>query len=158
MSLIIYPDPAADSFVTLPQAELYISMLTLNGAEWALLTPDHQEQLLRIAYRDIIDHTDPTKYPTPLPVCVAESQALMAVHDHINALSGGATSTATTGALKKQKVGPIEREFYDVGGTTSTGGKVYRVPDMAMKCLEGIGYVFKKTQTKGLTQTILGHR
>ena len=157
MALVIFPDPAADSFVSLPQAELYISMLTLNGAEWALLTPDHQEQLLRIAYRDIIDHTDPTKYPTPPPVCVAESQALMAVHDHINALSGGATSTATTGALKESKVGPISQSFYDTK-TASSGGKVYRVPDMAMKCLEGIGYVFTKTQTKGLSMVILGHR
>ena len=157
MSLIIYPDPAADSFVTLAQAELYISMLTLNGGEWKLLTPDHQEQLLRIAYRDIIDHTDQSKYPNPLPVCVAEAQALMAVHDHVNALSGGATSTATTGAVKKQKVGPVEREFYDVQGSVSTG-KVFRVPPMAKKCLENLGYVFKKASTKGLSQTILGHR
>jgi len=156
MALIIYPDPLADSFVTLPQAELYISMMTLNGAEWKALMPDHQEQLLRIAYRDIIDHTDPKKYPNPMPICVAEAQALMAVHDHINSLSGGATSTATTGAVKKQKVGPVEREFYDVGGKVSSG-KVYRVPDMAKKCLEGIGYVFKK-KTSGLSQTILGHR
>ena len=156
--LVIYPDPAADSFVTLPQAELYISILTLNGAEWSALDPTHQEQLLRIAYRDIIDHTDQLTYPTPLPVCVGESQALMAIHDHVNALSGGATSTATTGALKKQKVGPIEREFYDVGGTSSNSGKVYRVPDMAMKCLEGIGYVFVKTKTKGLSMVLLGHK
>ncbi len=155
--LVIYPDPAADSFVTLPQAELYISMLTLNGVEWAALDPTHQEQLLRIAYRDIIDHTDPTTYPTPLPVCVGESQSLMAVHDHVNSLSGGATSTATTGAVKKQKVGVVEREFYDVQGSAKAG-TVYRVPAMAMKCLEGIGYVFSKKATTGLTQTILGHR
>jgi len=157
MALITHPDPNADSFVTLQQAELYISLLTLNNAEWVALSPDVQEQLLRIAYRDIVDHTDPTKYPNPLPLCVGESQSLMAIHDHINTLSGGATSTATTGAIKKQKVGSVEREFYDVQGATKSG-KIYRVPDLAYKCLEGLGYKFTKTKTSGLTQTILGHR
>ena len=156
MSLIIYPDPAADSFVSLPQAELYITMLTLNSLEWKSLTPDDQERLLRIAYRDIIDHTDAKKYPTPLPMCVGESQSLMAVHDHVNSLSGGATATATKGALKSQKVGPLAQSFYDAKGSVKSG-KVMTVPKMAVKCLEGIGYVFK-TQTQGLGQTILGRR
>lgn len=155
MSLVIYPDPAADSFVTLAQADLYISLLTLNHDEWTALTPDDQERLLRIAYRDIIDHTDPKTYPNPLPICVSESQALMAVHDTVNNISGAAVQTASTGAVKKQQVGSIVQEFYDVNTGAKTSGRVYRVPDMAKKCLEGIGYVFK-AKTSGLTQTHLG--
>jgi len=154
MALTIYPDPAADSFVTVQQADLYISLLTMNSPEWTALAPDDKERLLRIAYRDIIDHTDPTKYPNPLPVCVSESQALMAVHDTVNNLSSGVTSTNTTGAIKKQKVGSIEREFYDVAGTVSKG-TVYRVPKSAWKCMKDLGYALK-TKTSGLSQTLLG--
>ena len=154
MALIIFPAPNSDSFVTLPQAELYISTLTLNGNEWKALTPEVQEQLLRIAYRDIIDHTDPTTYPQPLPVCVAEANALMAIHDSVNNLSGGATVTATKGALKKQKVGTLEQQFYDVQGAVANKS-TSRIPAMAKNCLDGLGYKFK-SHTAGLKQAILG--
>ncbi len=142
MALILYPDPAADSFVTVVQAGTIIQTYTLDSVSWLALTDEKREQLLRIAYRYIIDHTDASMYPNPMDACVGEAQALMASHDNVNSLSGGSTSTATTGALKKQKVGSIERQFYDVAGKVSTG-KVSRVPDMARKCLEGIGFSVK---------------
>ena len=154
MALIIYPDPAADSFVTLPQAELYISMLTMNSADWVALTPEDQERLLRIAYRDIRDHTDPKTYPKPLPICVSEAQALMAVHDTVNSISSGIASTTVQGAIKKQKVGSVEQQFYD---TKSTSAKrtLSRVPSGARKCLELLGYTFK-VHSDGLKQVHLG--
>ena len=154
MALIIYPDPLADSFVTVPQADLYISMLTMNSGDWTALTPTDKEILLRIAYRDIIDHTVPAKYPKPLPICVAEAQALMAVHDTVNSISSGVAATTVQGAIKKQKVGSVEQQFYD---TKTSGGKrsLSRVPAGARKCLEGIGYLFKTT-SEGLKQVHLG--
>ena len=145
MPLIIYPNPNADSFVSVPQADLYISMLTMNSAEWMAIAPEDKERLLRIAFRDIIDHTDPTTYPDPLPVCVGEAQALMAIHDSVNNLSTGVAVT-TKGAIKKQKVGSIAQEFYDAKSTKSS--KIYRVPKTAWKCMEDLGYSTGTTSSK----------
>ena len=154
MALIIYPDPAADSFVTLPQAELYISLLTMNSTDWTTLSPDDQERLLRIAYRDIIDHTDPKTYPKPLPICVSEAQALMAVHDTVNSISSGVAATTVQGAIKKQKVGSVEQQFYDTKSTASVRS-LSRVPAGARKCLEDLGYKFH-LKSDGLKQVHLG--
>ncbi len=147
MALIIYPDPNADSFVTVAQAGLYISILTLNSAEWIALPVDEQEILLRIAYRDIIDHTDPTTYPVPLPICVSEAQALMASHDNVNSISSGVAATTVTGAVKSQKVGAIAVSYYDTK-TTSAKRTLSRVPSSAYACLSDLGYVFSISSDK----------
>lgn len=152
--LIIYPDPQADSFVTVAQAGLYISLLTMNSVAWSALAVTDQEILLRIAYRDIIDHTDPTTYPNPLPICVSEAQALMAVHDTVNSISSGIAATTTTGAIKSQKVGSLAVSYYD-SKSTSTKRTLSRVPSTARSCLEDLGYVFKLA-SEGLKQIHLG--
>ena len=152
MALIIYPLTDSDSFITVADADIVIGKYTLQSAAWLALTPTAKENYLRIAYRDIIDHTDPTTYPTPLDACVGEAQALMAVHDLQYGFSN--TQSATTGAIKKQKVGSITREFYDVQGAVQdavTG----RVPDMAKNCLTALGYVIA-AKTSGVGQTLLG--
>jgi len=136
MALIIYPSPDADSFISVSDATVVIESYTMSASKWSTLSDTEKEVLLRIAYKDIVDHTDPLTYPTPFPECVGEAQALMAVHDAVNNLSSG-TTAQVTGAIKKQKAGPVEREFYD---TTKVQKSTSRVPDMAKACLEMIGY------------------
>ena len=150
--LILFPLSDSDSFISVADADVVIGKYTLQGDEWNALTPVAKENYLRIAFRDIIDHTDPTTYPVPLDGCVGESQALMAVFDLQYGLSN--TQTATTGALKKQQVGSILREFYDVQGAVQST-VTSRVPDMAKSCLATIGYTIASTTT-GLKQTVLG--
>ena len=145
--LIIYPDPLADSFVSVAQASLYISMLTMNSAEWLALSVVDQEVLLRIAYNDIIDHSDPTTYPNPLPICVSEAQALMASHDNVNSISSGVAATTVQGAIKSQKVASLAISYYDTK-STSTARSVRRVPDSAYKCLLDLGYAFNSSSEK----------
>ena len=152
MSLILYPVTDADSFISVVDATATISKYTLQGAAWTALTDVAKENYLRIAYRDIVDHTDPLTYPTPLPACVPEAQALMASYDLQYGLSD--TQTATTGALKKQQVGSIVREFYDVQGQIKSA-VTSRVPSMASSCLADLGYALPTT-TSGLKQTTLG--
>jgi len=147
MALIIYPDPLADSFVTVAEADVYISQLTVDNDKWVAQTPERKEQLLRIAYRYIFDNTDESLYGIPFKPCLGEAQALMASHDLVNSLSGGGT-TQVTGALKKQKAGPVEREFYDTSKVTKSRT---RVPDLAKACLESVGY-----HTPSAGQTRLG--
>ena len=151
--LIIYPATDADSFITVPQANLYISLLTMNSVEWVALSIQDKEILLRIAYNDIIDHTDPTTYPVPLPICVGEAQALMASHDNVNSISSGIASTSVTGAIKSQKVGSIAVSYYD-SKTTSTARSIRRVPNSAYKCLLDLGYVFASSSDKFKQQRV----
>ncbi len=145
--LILYPATDADSFVTVPQADLYISMLTMNSLEWMALSIQDREILLRIAYRDIIDHTDPTTYPNPLPICVSEAQALMASHDNVNSISSGVAATSVTGAIKQNKVGSISVSYYDTKDTISIKS-VVRVPESVKSCLSDLGYVFAANSDK----------
>ena len=149
MALIIYPTADADSFISVADATTVIETLTLDGAAWGALSVSEQEVYLRIAYRNIVDHTDTTTYPDPLDICVGSSQALMASWDLKNGLSLDVEDYR--GALKKNKVGTIEQEFYDVDKVRSVG----TVPTMAKACLEELGYIFP-VNANGLTQTILG--
>lgn len=144
MALIIYPAPNADSFISLTDAKTVIDSRTLDGAVWDAKSVEEQEALLRIAFHYIIDNTP--ELPATLPACVPEAQALMAVHDAVNGLSGGPQSTQAQ--VKKQKAGPVEREFFELK-TQSKG--VSRVPEQARSCLAAIGFVFQS-----FNQTRLG--
>ena len=146
MSLIIYPATDADSFITVADATTVIKKYTLDGDKWDAKTLEEQEILLRIAFTDIINHTDQTTYPDPLPSCVPEAQALMAVHDLVNSISGGAVGTQAQ--VKKQKAGPVEREFFELKTLPKS---TQRVPEQAKPCLASIGYTFPS-----FGQTLLG--
>ena len=150
MALIVWPVQDSDSFVTVAQATLYAEMLTMNSVAWKALSIEDQERLLRIAYKDIVDHTDPTTYPTPLPACVGEAQSLMAVHDMVNSISSGAADTGIQ--VKKNKAGPIEQEFFE---SKTAKRSLSRVPEQAKKCLEDFGYVFVVNSSK-FTQKRVG--
>jgi hypothetical protein len=154
MALILYPATGADSFISVVDATTVISTLTLHSATWTALTEPDQEVYLRIAYRLIMDglDTETTPLPDPLPVCVGEAQALIAVQDLVYGFSAS-TTTDANGAIKKQKAGVLEVEYYD----TATGTKAYapRIPMMAKPCLESIGYIVP-TDIGRLTQLTLG--
>ena len=153
MALVIYPAQDADSFITVADATTAINELTMDSAAWAALGDDDKERLLRIAYRDILNKTADVEYPDPLPSCIPEAQALMASHDNVNAISSGA-DVAQLGAIKKQKVGSISKEFYDVKGGVNSPS-ISRVPQLVVSCLEEFGYVFSSGIT-GLKQTNIG--
>ena len=146
MPLIIYPAAGADSFITVADATNTIKKYTLDGNKWDAKTLEEQEILLRIAFTDIINHTDSSSYPDPLPACVPDAQALMAVHDLVNSISGGAVGTQAQ--VKKQKAGPVEREFFELKTLPKS---TTRVPEQAKSCLSSIGYVFPS-----FGQTLLG--
>lgn len=154
MALNIYPASDYDSFVSVADATLYIEDLTLFASQWGALTTSEKEVYLRIAFRDIDNHVDQdlTPYPDPMPDCVAEAQALMAVQDVVYGFSAS-TQAQETGAIKRQKVSSLEIEYYDTPtGSVKTAPKI---PAMVRPCLEELGYVFEPSVT-GLSQTTLG--
>ena len=158
MALIIYPTADADSFISVADATTVIATYTLDSASWTALTLSEQEVYLRISYRDIVNHTDILDTDTNLtaiPDCIPEAQALMASWDVRNGLSVEA-ATDETGSIKKNKVGSIEQEFYDVATTRyDTNRTINRVPTSVVPCLEDFGYEFTPS-IAGLTQLTLG--
>lgn len=150
MALIIYPTENADSFISVNDAKTVIDTYTLDGAAWGAKTTAEKEILLRVAYIDIVQHTDPTTYPDPLPDCVPQAQALMAVHDVVNSISGGSVNEiVSNGAIKSQVAGPIKREFYDTKDVSTK--TVSRIPAQAQACLSELGYIMAR-----MGQTTLG--
>jgi len=147
--LVIFPDPAADSFVTLLEAEQIIIEYTLDHAKWTALPDTEKEALLRIAFKLINDNI-----VTPITVanydaCLKSAQTLIASHDNVYGLSKGA-SIQTTGAIKKQKAGPVEREFYEPDRITDNP----LAPQIVYPCLDIYGFTLSRTS--GFRQSILG--
>ena len=154
MALVIYPIADYDSFITVDDATITISEYTLHKDVWTNLTIAEQEIYLRIAARNIIDHVDQelTPFPDVMPTCVGQAQALMAVQDVVYGFSAQDT-VDESGSIKKEKVASLEIEYYDT--KSKTAKRVSVVPDMAMLCLEDIGYILSP-YIAGLTQTTLG--
>lgn len=154
MALVLYPTTDYDSFISVEDATTVISKLTLHSAVWTALSDGDKEVYLRIACRLIVDGVDQTTYPftDPMPTCVGEAQAMIAVQDVVYGFSA-TTTIDTNGAIKKQKVGSLEIEYYD----TATGTKKYAplIPAMAKPCLVTLGYDFP-TELGRLSQLTLG--
>lgn len=154
MALVIYPTADYDSFVSVADATTVIGNLTLYSEQWTALTSTEQEVYLRIACRFIEDGIDTDTYPYPDPMvdCIAESQSLIAIQDVVYGFSAS-VSNDESGAIKKQKVSSIEIEYYDIASKTSKFAP--RVPEMAMPCLDALGFV-APTNISGLSQLTLG--
>ena len=153
MALVIYPTEDYDSFITLVDAVTVAETLTVNASAWTGLTDAEQEIYLRIALRRIEDGVDQDEdpYPDPMPTCVGEAQALMAIQDVVYGIS--ANTQAETGSVKKHKVSSLEIEYYD--STLGATRMVSVIPEMARPCLEELGYDVPPT-ILGLSQSTLG--
>jgi hypothetical protein len=152
MALIVYPTDNYDSFVSLEDATTAIGTYSLQSPNWLALSTTDQEIYLRIAFRNIIDNTDPEVFPIgDIDSCVATAQSLMASQDVYYGLSIQDGSDKV-GAIKKEKALSFETEYYE-----SKNGRAFtpRVPAIAVACLSSIGYVFP-TGIGGLDQITLG--
>ena len=157
MALILPPDTGYDSFVSVADATTTIEMYTLDAATWAALSASDKEIYLRISTRRIEDGIDEDVYtidPTDIPICLPEATAFLAIHDVVNNISGGASETSATGAIKKEQVGSIVQEYYDTKSSSDSSQSVNTIPSVAYPCLESIGFVFVSGIT-GLKQTTL---
>jgi len=156
MALVLPPDVAYDSFVSLVDAQTHIDALTLDGTTWSAIDSATRETYLRIATRRIQDGIDPAVYvldPAAIPECLAEATSLIAVHDLVNGISASSTTVSDTGAIRKEQVGSIVQEYYDT--KSSTDGYTALIPTLAMPCLESVGYVFP-SGLDGVRQVTLG--
>jgi hypothetical protein len=54
----------------------------------------------------------------------ATAELALGLHQNKTAIIGGSTSTGTTGAIKSQKLGDLQQDYYDVKDGQTTTGKV----------------------------------
>ncbi len=151
--LTIFPTADYDSFVTVIDATGYIDRLTMHGPAWSALAESDQEVYLRIACRNIEDGINLTLFPLPdpAPLCLGESQSLMAVQDVVYGFS--ASTTTGNSQVKKQKVSTLEIEYFE--NSSGTTEQADLVPSMALPCLLDLGYT-SPSSLINMKQTTLG--
>jgi hypothetical protein len=132
-----FPDPAPSGVggsvslpvATVPDADKYFAT-TPRNAEWAALAPNQQvwlnesqrylEQLCFDQGADCCGKSFEDAWEAVV------SEVALALSKNPTAVIGsGAASTGTTGAIKSQKLGDLQQDFYDVklgGSTTSKYG------------------------------------
>ncbi len=103
--LILYPDPLANSFITLQEADDIIEM-TINNYLWIELSDEDRKRHLIKAFKRIYSIIE-DNIPTPLDLCVAESQALLALQYLINA------KDYDERRIKAEKLGPMSTTYQD---------------------------------------------
>lgn len=138
--------PNAESYISVADADTYHGGLATSD-EWTALTVLQKEAALRLAtsymdgaYRwkgsivratqaldwprqDVVDDEGRQIAENAVPIAVREACAELALQNHRQALN---QSTTLSGVVRRQRVGPIEREFFEAGQqsvrTTVHGG------------------------------------
>lgn len=135
MALILYPAGNADSFVSLIDADTYISLNSVHSDKWMQLTTEQKEVYLRIAFTRLHEAMqvasegtapDPLSYD-PTDTCLPRANAMMAVFDLAYGLSS--EINPNTGVVIKERVeGAVEVSYAHTG--YRNGDRLYgRVTD-----------------------------
>ena len=111
--------------VTVTQADDYF-LKTPRNAEWAAVT-DHQiwlneaqKYLGQLCYDEDADCCDRVFADE---WTAAVSELALALSKNPTAIIGGTASTGATGAVKSQKLGDLQQDYYDVKDGQSSGSK-----------------------------------
>ena len=115
------------SVITIPDADRYFAT-TPRNAEWSALAPDQQawlnesqrylEQLCFDQGADCCGKNFEDAWKA-----VVSEVALALSKNPTAVIGGGAVSTGTIGAIKSQKLGDLQQDFYDVKSGSSTTSK-----------------------------------
>ena len=122
MALTLYPATNADSFVSVTDADTYISLNSVHSDQWEQFTTEQKEVYLRIAFTRLhgamqiaSDSTqpEPSSYD-PTNTCLPKSNAMMAVFDLAYGLSS--EINPNTGVVIKERVeGAVEVSYAHSG-------------------------------------------
>jgi hypothetical protein len=140
--------PTATSYLSEADADTYFAT-SFNAAAWTALSSAEKTVALTEATRwletlcwkgEKCSDTQPLKWPrkadadgccgavacAALPEAMVQATAELALglHQNKTAIIGGSTSTGTTGAIKSQKLGDLQQDYYDVKDGQTTTGKV----------------------------------
>jgi hypothetical protein len=140
--------PAGSSYLDAADANTYFAN-TFNAAAWAAIPPADQTIALAEATKwlealcwkgEKCDPAQPMAWPrkadaagccgamvcTTLPAALVQATAELALglHQNKTAIVGGVVGGGTTGAVKRQKLGDLEQEYFEPSSGASSGGKV----------------------------------
>jgi len=140
--------PTATAYLSEADADTYFAT-SFNAAAWTALSSAEKTVALAEATRwletlcwkgEKCSDTQPLKWPrkadadgccgavacAALPEAMVQATAELALglHQNKTAIVGGSTSTGTTGAIKSQKLGDLQQDYYDVKDGQTTTGKV----------------------------------
>jgi hypothetical protein len=127
VNLILYPNPGANTFVSLIDADSLAEQFLWYNT-WSTLVDDEKSRYLIQAYRRILALPG-ISLPVAPEECINSAQVEIALWDNYNKIS---VTSSSTGEIKSAKVGPIS-VTYDVEGPTKVD--VEEIPDNAMWCL-----------------------
>lgn len=138
MAITIYPTTDYDSFVSVAEANTFISQYTLFTTQWSALTDEQKEVYLRIATQRILNVVDGTLLEED--TCLKSSCAVMAVRDLVFNISAGVNENK--GLITKEKVGDVEVNYYQ--GNSSKVSSLNKNPfsTEVKKCLAKYGAIF----------------
>jgi len=108
MALIIYPTVGYDSFISLEDADLWVTNYSPQAPQWNTITDVEKEVYLRLTCNIILNKIDITLLPTT-PECLAFSNIAMALNDVIYGISK--TVNPNFGLITKEKVGDLEVNY-----------------------------------------------
>jgi len=140
--------PTATAYLSAADADTYFAT-SFNAAAWTALSSAEKTVALAEATRwlealclkgEKCSDTQPLKWPrkadadgccgavacTALPETMVQATAELALglHQNKTAIVGGAVGGGTTGAVKRQKLGDLEQEYFEPSSGASSGGKV----------------------------------
>lgn len=143
MALTVYVDNNTDfdSFISLADADTYITETSIHSADWLALSTTDREVYLRIACNRILSRIDETLLDGN--ACLAKANASMAIHDVVYKLSSDINPN--TGLVTREKVGDLEVDYFHGGFRSSRqikGIVTDPFPSEVKKCLSNYGFIY----------------
>jgi len=109
MALVVYPDDGYDSFISLDEANSWISTHSPHAYKWYELDDDTKEIYLRLHCQTIQDKIDITLLSDHINECVQYSNASMALNDVVYGIT--LNTNPNFGLVTKEKVGDVEIDY-----------------------------------------------
>jgi hypothetical protein len=138
--------------VTVPDADAYF-LATPRNADWLAIPTNHQlwlNESQKYLRQICVDETADCCGMTFAAAWVATvSEVALALSKAPSAVIGGGAVTSTTGAIKSQKLGDLQQDFYDTKSGTETTAKYGKDAPMILRKFPWIGDLLGCYMTQG---------
>lgn len=131
--------------VTIPDADAYF-LTTPRNADWLALGPNHQvwlDESQKYLRQICVDEAADCCGMTFAAAWVATvSEVALALSKDPSAVIGGGAVTSTQGAIKSQKLGDLQQDFYDIKSGQASASKYGTSAPMILRKFPWIGDLF----------------
>ena len=138
--------------VTVPDADAYF-LTTPRNADWLAIAPNHQiwlNESQKYLRQLCIDQSADCCGMTFAEAWTATlSEVALALSKDSTAVIGGGAVTSTTGAIKSQKLGDLQQDFYDTKSGQEATTKYGKNAPIILRKFPWIGDLFGCYMTQG---------